>query len=82
MDELNAIDNVYLRRIESLYTWKTLVPERLRSVSYSDTLPNILGNTLPDTLGNTLPDTLGNTLPDILGDMLPDILANTLADTI
>ena len=74
MDELNAIDNVYLRGIESLYTWKTLVPERLRSVSYSDTLPNILGDTLPNTLGDAL--------PDILGDTLPNTLANTLADTI
>ena len=30
------IDDCYLRGIESLYTWKTLVPERLRSGSYSD----------------------------------------------
>ena len=74
MDELNAIDDVYLRGIESLYTWKTLVPERLRSVSYSDTLP--------DTLGDTLPDILGDTLPNTLGDTLPNILANTLANTI
>jgi hypothetical protein len=74
VDELDAIDDVYLRGIESLYTWKTLVPERLRSVSYSDTLP--------DTLGDTLPDTLGDTLPDTLGDTLPDTLADTLADTI
>jgi len=41
VDKLNAIDNVYLRGIKSLYTWKTLVPERLRSVLYSNTLPNI-----------------------------------------
>ena len=70
--------NVYLRGIESLYTWKTLVPERLRSVSYSDTLPDTLGDTLPDTLGDTLPDTLGDTLPDTLGDTLPDTLADTI----
>ena len=78
MDKLNAIDNVYLRGIESLYTWKTLVPERLRSVSYSDTLPNTLGNTLPDILGDTLPDTLGDTLPNTLADTLADILADTI----
>jgi len=82
VDKLNAIDDVYLRGIESLYTWKTLVPERPRSVSYSDTLPDTLGNTLPDTLGDTLPDILGNTLPNTLGDTLPDTLADTLADTI
>ena len=66
MDELDAIDDVYLRGIESLYTWKTLVPERLRSGSYSDTLPDTLGDTLPDTLGDTLPDTLGDTLADTI----------------
>jgi len=82
VDELDAINNVYLRGIESLYTWKTLVPERLRSVSYSNTLFNILGDTLPNTLGDTLPDTLGDTLPNTLGDTLPDTLADTLADTI
>jgi len=74
VDELFAIDDVYLRGIESLYTWKTLVPERLRSVSYSDTLPNTLGDTLPDTLGDTLPDTLGDTLPDTLADTLADTI--------
>ena len=74
MGELDIIDNVYLRGIESLYTWKTLVPERLRSVSYSDTLPDTLGDTLPDTLGDTLPDTLGDTLPDTLADTLADII--------
>ena len=74
MDELNAIDDVYLRGIESLYTWKTLVPERLRSVSYSNTLPDILGDTLPNTLGDTLPNTLGNTLPDTLADTLADTI--------
>ena len=74
MDELNIIYNIYLRGIESLYTWKTLVPERLRFVSYFNTLPNILGDTLPNILGNTLPDTLGDTLPNILAD----ILANTI----
>ena len=58
MDELYAIDDVYLRGIESLYTWKTLVPERPRSVSYSDTLPDTLGDTLPDTLADTLADTI------------------------
>jgi len=82
VDKLDAINDVYLRGIESLYTWKTLVPERPRSVLYSDMLPNTLGDTLPDILGDILPDILGDTLPDILGDMLPDILANTLADTI
>jgi len=66
VDELNTINNVYLRGIESLYTWKTLVPERLRSGLYSNMLPNTLGNTLPDILGNTL------------GDTLPDTLANTI----
>jgi len=70
VDELDIIDDVYLRGIESLYTWKILVPERLRSGSYSDTLPNTLGNTLPNTLAN------------ILADILADTLANTLADTI
>ena len=74
MDELDAIDDVYLWGIESLYTWKILVPERLRSGLYSNTLPNTLGDTLPDILGNTLPDTLANTLANIL--------ANTLANTI
>ena len=54
VDELDVIDNVYLWGIESLYTWKTLAPERLRSVSYSDTLPNTLGDTLPDTLADTI----------------------------
>ena len=86
MDKLNIISNIYLRGIESLYTWKTLVPERLRSVSYSNTLPNTLGDILPDTLGDTLPDILGDILPNTLGDTLPntlaDILADTLADTI
>jgi len=64
VDELNAIDDVYLRRIESLYTWKTLVLERLRSASYSDTLLDTLGNTLPNILGDTLPDTLERQLVD------------------
>ena len=66
MDELDAIDDVYLWGIKSLYTWKTLVPERLRSGSYSNTLPNTLGNTLPDILGDTLPDTLADTLADTI----------------
>jgi len=52
------IDYIYLRGTKSLYTWKILVPERLRSGSYSNTLPNILGNTLPDTLGDTLANTI------------------------
>ena len=38
VDELDVIDDNYLRGIESLYTWKILVPERLRSGSYSYTL--------------------------------------------
>jgi hypothetical protein len=58
VDELDVIDNDYLRGIESLYTWKILVPERLRSGSYSDTLPDTLGDTLPDTLADTLADTI------------------------
>ena len=62
MDELDSIDDVYLRGIESLYTWKTLIPERLHSGSYSNTLPD----TLPDTLGDTLPDTLADTLADTI----------------
>ena len=62
VDELDVFDNVYLWGIESLYTWKTLVPERLRSVSYSDTLPDTLGDTLPDALADTLPDTLADTI--------------------
>jgi hypothetical protein len=62
VDELDAIDNDYLRGIESLYTWKILVPERLHSGSYSHTLPNTLGDTLPDTLGDTLPDTLADAI--------------------
>ena len=62
VDELGVIDDVYLWGIESLYTWKTLVPERLRSVLYSDTLPDTLGDTLPDTLADTLPDTLADTI--------------------
>ena len=33
VDELDMIDDDYLRGIESLYTWKILVPERLRSGS-------------------------------------------------
>ena len=33
VDELDMIDNDYLRGIDSLYTWKILVPERLRSGS-------------------------------------------------
>ena len=43
VDKLDAIDDDYLRGIESLYTWKILVPERLRSGSYYYTLPGILG---------------------------------------
>ena len=62
VDELGKIDDVYLWGIESLYTWKTLVPERLRSISYSNTLLNTLGNTLPNTLANTLPNTLADTI--------------------
>ena len=62
VDKLDVIDNVYLWGIESLYTWKTLVPERLRSGSYSYTLPDTLGDTLPDTLADTLPDTLADTI--------------------
>ena len=58
VDELDVIDNDYLRGVESLYTWKILVPERLRSVSYSHTLPDALGDTLPDTLADTLADTI------------------------
>ena len=68
MDELDAIDDVYLRGIKTLYTWKILVPERLRSGPYSDTLPDTLGDTLPDTLGDTLPDTLVDTLVDTLAN--------------
>ena len=56
------IDDVYLRGIESLYTWKTLVPERLRSSSYPNTLGDTLPNTLPNTLGDTLPNTLADTI--------------------
>ena len=41
--ELDVIDDDYLRGIESLYTWKILVPECLRSGSYYYTLPGILG---------------------------------------
>ena len=43
VDELDVIDNSYLRGIESLYTWKILVSERLRSGSYSHMLSGILG---------------------------------------
>ena len=78
MDKLNTIDDFYLQGIESLYTWKILVPERLRSGSYSDTLPDTLGDTLPDILGNTLPDTLADILADTLADTLADILADTI----
>ena len=82
--KVDKLDDAYLRGIESLYTWKILVPERLRSRSYSDALPDTLGNTLGDMLPDTLADTLGDILPDILtdtrGDMLPDILGDTLAD--
>ena len=42
VDKLDVIDDDYLRGIESLYTWKILVPERLCSGSYSHTLPNTL----------------------------------------
>ena len=65
LDELGCINNVYLWGTESLYTWKILVPERLRSGSYSDTLPDTLSDTLPDTLSDTLPDTLVDILVDI-----------------
>jgi len=51
---VGELDDDYLRGIEPLYTWKTLVPECLRSGSYSNTLPDILGNTLPDTLADTI----------------------------
>ena len=37
VDKLDAIDNDYLRGIKPLYTWKTLVPECIRSGSYSNT---------------------------------------------
>jgi len=60
--ELDIINNVYLRGIEPLYTWKTLVLECLRSSSYSNTLPNTLGNTLPNILANTLANILANIL--------------------
>ena len=70
MDELDTIDDFYLRGIESLYTWKILVPERLRSGLYSDTLPDTLGNMLPNILGNTLPNTLADTLANILADTI------------
>ena len=73
MDKLSCINDVYLWGIESLYTKKILVPERLRSGSYSNTLPDTLGDTLPDILGDILPDTLVNTLVDTL--------VNTLANT-
>ena len=43
VDELDVIDDDYLWGIESLYTWKILVPERLYSGSYPYTLPSILG---------------------------------------
>ena len=72
VDELDLIDDDYLQGIKSLYTWKILVPERLRSGSYSNTLPETLGNTLPDTLADTQGDTLPDTLADILGDTLSD----------
>ena len=39
VDELDMIDDDYLRGIKSLYTWKILVPEHLRSGLYSHTLP-------------------------------------------
>ena len=80
--ELDVIDDVYLRGIESLYTWKILVPELLRSGLYSNALPDMLGDTLPNTLGNTLGNTLPDTLADILGDTLPDILADIRGDTL
>ena len=48
------IDDDYLRGIESLYTWKILVPERLRSgfvtVHQGDILPDALADTLADTI--------------------------------
>ena len=53
MDELDVIDDDYLRGIESLYTWKILVPERLCSGSLPYT-----GDTLPDALADTLADTI------------------------
>ena len=52
------IDDDYLRGIKSLYTWKILVAERLRSGSYSYTLPNTLGDTLPNILADTLANTI------------------------
>jgi hypothetical protein len=66
VDKLNVIDNDYLRGIEPLYTWKTLVPERLCSGLYSNMLPNTLDNTLPNTLGNTLPNILADTLANTI----------------
>ena len=72
MDKLNIIDNVYLQGIEFLYIQKILVLEYLRSGSYSNTLPDILGNTLPDILVDTLVDTLVDILVDTLIDTLVD----------
>jgi hypothetical protein len=57
-----ALDDVYLWGIESLYTWKILVPESYCSDLYSNMLPDMLPNILPNTLADTLVDTLVNTL--------------------
>ena len=57
MGELDIINNVYLREIESLYTWKILILECPRSGLYFDTLVN----TLVDILVNTLVDILSGT---------------------
>ena len=69
-----ALDDVYLRGTESLYTWKILVPESYCSDLYSNILPNMLFNILPNILADILIDTLVN--------ILVDTLVNTLVNTI
>ena len=62
----------------TLYTWKILVPERLRSSLYFYTLPNILVNILVNTLVNILANALVDTLVDTLADAPVGTLANTI----
>jgi len=68
------IDAFYLRGIESLYTWKILIPERSRSGSYSDILFDTSSNTQPDALSNIPSDIPSDTLSDTLSDAPSDIL--------
>ena len=58
---LMQFNDVYLREIKSLYTWKILIPECLYSSLYSNTLVDILVDTLVDILVNILVNTSSRT---------------------